>query len=799
MKLYGSLSEIVNLVFRKNSQAVTLRPNQATTYTASRDIQTPPQNADSILVSQDATQTLTNKTLTSPTMTGGTHTAVTSFSLDDTASAFNLALASTSSAVLTTDRTLTFDVSNASRTIDLSGNITTAADFVTSGANSLTLTTTGSTNVTLPTTGTLSTLAGTETLTNKTLTSPTINAPAINGATTLSLDDTASAFNLLLASTSSGVLTTDRTLTFDVSNASRTIDLSGNITTAADFVTSGANSLTLTTTGSTNVTLPTTGTLATLAGSETFTNKTLTSPTINTPTISSPTVRTNLLLQNQAGAAQPTLQWSEDPDNGTDTVTVQAPASLAASYTLTWPVDDGLTGQVLSTDGSGVLSWAATATVPAEGSVYSTGAALATAGAFSGNGNKLIGVNSGATAVEYKAATVTSAGAATFPGALTNADGTAALPEYSFSGDTDTGTYRIGANSLGFSTSGTLRLTIDTTNHTSTLPYLAPDGTVGAPSFAFNSDADGTGTGIYRVGANSLGFSANGVNVGQYSSGGTWTVGPSSADAVAHSLNGSLSLGTVVPSFSDSLNHYVGTKFSADYYKLSSSTGRGFFRYTGAYFDGTNNRYSETNQTATQLFMSTTTTTTADAFRFSAAQDVSHAADSVASFTNIGTATIAGRWTLGVTGSFGGNHIVGVSDGTAETAQDVGEYQSGVPGGNVTPAASTVLITVAQITSLPAGDWDIYAAVDLTPGTMTGGTMLLTAISTINNGGDSGVADSATRHAIVVGSNTTASVGPRRVSISAATTYYVTAAITYTTLGTAVYTTNSKIWARRRR
>jgi len=49
---------------------------------------------------------------------------------------------------------------------------------------------------------------------------------------------------------------------------------------------------------------------------------------------------------------------------GTDMITVQPPASIAASYTLTWPVDDGTSGQVLSTDGSGVLSWIATLTDP---------------------------------------------------------------------------------------------------------------------------------------------------------------------------------------------------------------------------------------------------------------------------------------------------------------------------------------------------------------------------------------------------------------------------------------------------
>lgn len=55
------------------------------------------------------------------------------------------------------------------------------------------------------------------------------------------------------------------------------------------------------------------------------------------------------------------LRWKES--GGTDTVTVQAPA-VTASYTLSWPVDDGTTGQVLSTDGSGVLAWITALTDP---------------------------------------------------------------------------------------------------------------------------------------------------------------------------------------------------------------------------------------------------------------------------------------------------------------------------------------------------------------------------------------------------------------------------------------------------
>jgi len=70
------------------------------------------------------------------------------------------------------------------------------------------------------------------------------------------------------------------------------------IADGATLATSGAYSLTLTANAATNVTFPTTGTLATLAGSETFTNKTLTSPTL-----ASANITTALTLTGAAGTS----------------------------------------------------------------------------------------------------------------------------------------------------------------------------------------------------------------------------------------------------------------------------------------------------------------------------------------------------------------------------------------------------------------------------------------------------------------------------------------------------------------
>ena len=95
--------------------------------------------------------------------------------------------------------------------------------------------------------------------------------------------------------------------------------------------------------------------------------------------------------------AQGKLIMLEDSDNGAHGVTIQPPASLAASYTLTLPADDGNSSQFLQTNGSGTLTWATVNgfTIDAGGNMY----AGTTAGdsITVGETNFLAGIGAGTT------------------------------------------------------------------------------------------------------------------------------------------------------------------------------------------------------------------------------------------------------------------------------------------------------------------------------------------------------------------------------------------------------------------
>jgi len=127
-------------------------------------------------------------------------------------------------------------------------------------------------------------LAASQTLTNKTLTSPQINQPTIAGPASLTKistfglrDATTTDYDTRIVSNSaSPALSAHRTLTLDVNNANRTISLTGDLTLAGDFITSGAHATTLTTTGTTALTLPTSGTVVSKDGSNNFSAGTIT-------------------------------------------------------------------------------------------------------------------------------------------------------------------------------------------------------------------------------------------------------------------------------------------------------------------------------------------------------------------------------------------------------------------------------------------------------------------------------------------------------------------------------------------
>lgn len=88
------------------------------------------------------------------------------------------------------------------------------------------------------------------------------------------------------------------------------------------------------------------------------------------------------------------------------------------------------------------------------------------------------------------------------------ANGGAATPAIAFLADTDTGIYSVGADNIGFTVGGTLRVNYSTTAMTSTLLVRAPDGNSVTPAYSFSGDTD---TGLYRRAPNDVELVVGGV------------------------------------------------------------------------------------------------------------------------------------------------------------------------------------------------------------------------------------------------------------------------------------------------
>lgn len=126
---------------------------------------------------------------------------------------------------------------------------------------------------------------------------------------------------------------------------------------------------------------------------------------------------------------------------------------------------------------------------------------------------------------------VASDGQTTITGPFKGASGSVGLPMYSFSADTDSGMYRIGANNLGIGVNATKILDIGVGGLTA-LYLVQPAGTVSLPSYTFSGDLD---SGIYSIGANNIGVAVNAAKVLDISTTGLNVIGSVSSNGAPFS------------------------------------------------------------------------------------------------------------------------------------------------------------------------------------------------------------------------------------------------------------------------
>lgn len=120
---------------------------------------------------------------------------------------------------------------------------------------------------------------------------------------------------------------------------------------------------------------------------------------------------------------------------------------------------------------------------------------------------------------------------------MLNASGNATNPGMSFAVDSNMGWYWSGGD-LAWSIAGVQGGAIKSTSFQSQVPFYANNGSAGTPTYAYTNSST---TGQFLKAVGSVGFAANGIEIGSFSATGLWTIG-AVGGTESHVINGNVTI-----------------------------------------------------------------------------------------------------------------------------------------------------------------------------------------------------------------------------------------------------------------